>query len=128
MATVVSLINMKGGVGKTTLAAQLAHAADTKNIRTLAVDLDPQSNLSQTLLTPTKYVKHIRQKKATIVQLFEQYFPPSNEYSSPKPVDIHDVILKKAGYWANTTLDLIPSRLELSHTLKKPTEKESSLA
>ena len=42
MATAVSLINMKGGVGKTTLAAQLAHAAANDNLRTLAVDLDPQ--------------------------------------------------------------------------------------
>jgi chromosome partitioning protein len=128
MATVVSLINMKGGVGKTTLAAQLAHAAGRRNIRTLAVDLDPQANLSQSLLTPEKYVKHLRDKKPTIVQLFEQYFPPTSEYSSPKPVEIHDVILKKSGYWTNTTLDLIPSRLELSHTLKNPTGKERRLA
>jgi cellulose biosynthesis protein BcsQ len=27
-ATVVSFLNMKGGVGKTTLALQIAHAAD----------------------------------------------------------------------------------------------------
>ena len=54
MAIAVSLINMKGGVGKTTLAAQLAHAADQMNFRTLAVDLDPQSNLSQSLPTPEK--------------------------------------------------------------------------
>ena len=60
MAIAVSLINMKGGVGKTTLAAQLAHAADQMNFRTLAVDLDPQSNLSQSLLTPEKWLKHIR--------------------------------------------------------------------
>lgn len=44
MAISVSLINMKGGVGKTTLAAQLAHAAARRNLRTLAVDLDPQAN------------------------------------------------------------------------------------
>ena len=41
MAVVVSLINMKGGVGKTTLAAQIAHAADEEDLRTLAIDLDP---------------------------------------------------------------------------------------
>jgi chromosome partitioning protein len=128
MATVVSLINMKGGVGKTTLAVQLAHSADTKNIRTLAVDLDPQANLSQALLTPAKYVKHLQQKKPTIVQLFDLYSPANEEYSSPTPVDIHDVILKKAGYWSKSTLDLIPSRLELSRTLKNPTGKERRLA
>lgn len=128
MAVAVSLINMKGGVGKTTLAAQLAHAADRRNLRTLAVDLDPQSNLSQALLSPEKYVKMLKDKKPTISALFEQYLPPSDGSASPGPIDIHDVIVKKAGYWAKTTLDLIPSRLELSHTLKNPTGKERRLA
>jgi cellulose biosynthesis protein BcsQ len=58
MAISISLINMKGGVGKTTLAAQLAHAAARRDLRTLAVDLDPQANLSQALLSPETYVKH----------------------------------------------------------------------
>lgn len=128
MAISVSLINMKGGVGKTTLAAQLAHAAARKDLRTLAVDLDPQANLSQALLSPEKYVKHLRDKKPTIVQLFEQYVPPSEASGSPQPVDIHEIILKRAGYWSKTALDLIPSRLELSHTLKNPTGKERRLA
>lgn len=119
---------MKGGVGKTTLAAQLAHAADRRNLRTLAVDLDPQANLSQALLSPEKYVKHIRDKRPTVVQLFDQYFPSSETSASPHPVDIKEVILKKAGFWQNSTLDLIPSRLELSHTLKNPTGKERRLA
>jgi len=127
MAVAVSLINMKGGVGKTTLAAQLAHAADRRKLRTLAIDLDPQSNLSQALLSPEKYVKMLKQKP-TVAALFEQYLPPSDFSSSPKPVDVQDVILKKAGYWSSTTLDLIPSRLELAHTLKNPTGKERRLA
>jgi len=49
MAISVSLINMKGGVGKTTLASQLGHAADRRGFHTLVVDLDPQANLSQAL-------------------------------------------------------------------------------
>ena len=52
MAVAVSLINMKGGVGKTTIASQLAHAAALDGLRVLAIDLDPQSNLSQGLLRP----------------------------------------------------------------------------
>ncbi len=126
MAIAVSLINMKGGVGKTTLAAQLAHAAARRNFRTLAVDLDPQANLSQALLSPEKYVKHLRDKKPTIVQIFEQYFPPTEGSASPRPLDISDVILKKAAH--SPDLDLIVSRLELSHTLKNPTGKERRLA
>jgi len=128
MAVAVSLINMKGGVGKTTLAAQLAHAAGRRKLRTLAVDLDPQSNLSQALLTPEKYVTLLKEKKPTVAALFEKYLPPSDDNGSPVPVGIQDVIIKKAGYWRNTTLDLIPSRLELSHTLKNPTGKERRLA
>src|SRR4030065_233259 len=89
MAVSVSLINMKGGVGKTTLAAQLAHAASQRGLRTLAVDLDPQSNLSQAVLSPEKYVKLLKDKKPTIVALFEQYFPPIGDSPSPRPVDIH---------------------------------------
>jgi chromosome partitioning protein len=128
MATVVSLINMKGGVGKTTLAAQLAHAADKRDFRTLAVDLDPQANLSQSLLSPEKYAKHLRNKKPTVVHIFDEYRPTSDEYSSPTPIDIHEIIVKKAGYWGDSTLDLIPSRLELSRTLKNSFGKERRLA
>jgi chromosome partitioning protein len=46
MATTVSLINMKGGVGKTTLTFNLAwYCAWRTNLKVLAVDLDPQANL-----------------------------------------------------------------------------------
>lgn len=128
MATVVSLINMKGGVGKTTLALQLAHAADKANIKVLAIDLDPQSNLSQALLGPKQYVAHIQAHKPTIAQIFDDYIPSGQGVASPRRLDIGNLILEKAGYWSDTTLDLIPSRLELSRTLKNPTGKERRLA
>ena len=128
MAIVVSFVNMKGGVGKTTLATQVAHAADKADYKTLAVDLDPQSNLSQSLMTPEKYVKHLQKKKPTIVQIFDRYTPPSYQHNSPTPLDINNVIIKKAGYWRDSSLDLLPSRLELAHTLKNPTGKERRLA
>ena len=52
---VVSIINLKGGVGKTTIAALLARHAAAKGLNVLAVDLDPQSNLSQALMTENEY-------------------------------------------------------------------------
>ncbi len=128
MATVVSLINMKGGVGKTTLAMQLAHTASSMGLRTLAVDLDPQSNLSQALMGSKKYVDHIVASKPTVVQIFDGYVPTSSKNGSPQLLDIGKVIVKKAGYWTNSTLDLIPSRLELSRSLKNPHGKERRLA
>lgn len=127
-ATVVSLINMKGGVGKTTLATQLAHAADKRDLKTLAIDLDPQANLSQALLGPHRYVAHLNKKLPTIVNIFEQYVPPTVTAPSPSKLAIEDTIIKKAGYWSDSTLDLIPSRLELANTLKNPTGKERRLA
>jgi len=128
VAITVSFINMKGGVGKTTLAAQIAHASDKAGYKTLVVDLDPQSNISQSLLGPEKYVKHLEQGNPTVVQIFEKYLPASNEYASTRPVNIHDVIIKNAGYWHNSNIDLIPSRLEFSRSLKNPTGKERRLA
>lgn len=126
MTISVSFINMKGGVGKTTLAAQVAHAARQAGFRTLAVDLDPQANLSQALLTPQQYLQLLRDRKPTIVQLLDRYIPASEESESPRPVDVRDVILERVGYSSN--LNLIPSRLELSRSLRNPTGKERRLA
>lgn len=128
MAISVSFINMKGGIGKTTLASQVAHAASSSGFKTLAVDLDPQSNLSQSLMTPQIYVKHLKEKKPTIVQIFDDYIPSSEDFESPRLLDIHDVIIKNASYWYSKSLDLIPSRLELTRVLKNPTGKERRLA
>ena len=128
MATTVSLINMKGGVGKTTVASQLAHAADKADFRVLAIDLDPQSNLSQSLMGPQGYVEHLQKSRPTIAQVFDGYIPSGGAHASPRRINLDEVIVKKAGYWTDSSLDLIPSRLELSRTLKNPTGKERRLA
>lgn len=128
MAVVVSLVNMKGGVGKTTVASQLAHAADSDGLRVLAIDLDPQSNLSHSTLGPERYVQHVRQNEPTVVQIFEDYIPATGREGGPRRINIDEVIVKRVGYRRNTKLDLIASRLELSRTLKNPTGKERRLA
>lgn len=46
----VALFNNKGGVGKTTLTYHLAHMLQRLGQRVLAVDLDPQSNLTAAFL------------------------------------------------------------------------------
>ncbi|MBC7537537.1 MAG: AAA family ATPase [Bacteriovorax sp.] len=46
MGKVISFINQKGGVGKTTMAFNAAHALAKNGHKVLAIDLDPQSNLT----------------------------------------------------------------------------------
>lgn len=43
---VIAIANQKGGTGKTTTVAALAQAAAHEGLRVLAVDIDPQGNLS----------------------------------------------------------------------------------
>ena len=49
---VVSVLSLKGGVGKTTAALGLAGAAAVRGLRTLIVDLDPQANATLALDVP----------------------------------------------------------------------------
>jgi chromosome partitioning protein len=128
MAKAVSLINMKGGVGKTTLAMQLAHAADRADVRVLAVDLDPQANLSQALMKPKDYVAHLRARKPVIDHIFDGYVAPGSEDGVARQVETEKVIVKGVGYWHSSSLDLIPSRLELARTVRTLPGKERRLA
>jgi chromosome partitioning protein len=124
MATTVSMINMKGGVGKTTLTFNFAwHAAWTKNHRVLAVDLDPQSNLSQYFMGAERYVKFIQGGGPTVVEIFEQFSAPTAGHRSAKPINPSSIVQHLRKWKDGSLLDLIPSRLELAWTLKNPTEK-----
>lgn len=57
---VLSISSLKGGVGKTTVTLGLASAAFSIGLRTLVVDLDPQSDVSTGLdVSPTDETKNI---------------------------------------------------------------------
>lgn len=69
---VVSFINMKGGVGKTTLSVNVAYGLAYHHAkRVLLVDNDPQFNASQYLMDDDEYFEHTRDtKKGTIRDIF----------------------------------------------------------
>ena len=53
------LITGKGGVGKTTITALLAHLFAQEGFRVLAIDGDPQQNLAVTLGVPPMVAEQI---------------------------------------------------------------------
>ena len=124
MTVTVSLINMKGGVGKTTLAFNLGwYSAWRKNLKVLAIDLDPQANLSQYFMGAQDYLKYLDEDKGTVVEIFEQFSAPKPKKGSPTLLDPGDIIHHLHKWSDGSLIDLIPSRLELAWTLKNPTEK-----
>ncbi len=129
MAVCVSMINMKGGVGKTTLATQIAwYAARQLNKKVLLVDLDPQANASQSVMSPKTYVDYLNDGGLTVADIFEEFTPTGTASGSPKNLDPLSVIHDRVEYKDGSLLHIVPSRLELSWTLRNPTMKETLLA
>ena len=68
---VISFVNMKGGVGKSTLAVNFASCLAKRNSqKTLIIDMDPQFNATQCLINTQKYVDHKKNNKDTILNVF----------------------------------------------------------
>ncbi len=71
-APVISVMNLKGGVGKTTVSAQLAAAIRVRQgARVLMLDLDPQQNLSQLFLRNAEQETLVREDRS-VMSLFER--------------------------------------------------------
>lgn len=68
----VSVVNMKGGVGKSTTVASLAETLASEGLRVLVIDLDPQSNVSMMLAGQDRWIE-LRQASRTIDEYFNQY-------------------------------------------------------
>lgn len=90
---VVSVINMKGGVGKSTITNLLGIHALGRGLNVLAVDLDPQANLSQSFMRGG-YRQFLADKSPSIVEVFQGYSPPSGTVGVPQPVEPEDVAIR----------------------------------
>lgn len=116
---------MKGGVGKTTVAMHVAGmvaryklVGSGKPTKVLAIDYDPQFNLSQAFLPAKTYFALEQARKTTISILFDEdtkldpyKLQVGGGHEPPKVAEVATNIYKTR----NGELDLVPSTLDLMY-------------
>lgn len=108
MATTICTINLKGGVGKTTITVALAEfLAFEHGLKVLVIDLDPQTNATVALLDEMEWKKRNAQGR-TLCQLFADQLDHGNKFDLQKT--IARSVSNLSGGVPN--LDLIPSSLD----------------
>ena len=111
MAKVLSVINLKGGVGKTTLTVAVAEALAAEGARVLVMDLDPQTNATAMIIGDEKW-RELDGKGLTLPHLFQSAL-------DGKAVRLEDVLVREAekvrGYGGagECPVDLVPSGIGL---------------
>jgi chromosome partitioning protein len=105
--SVVAVINYKGGVGKTTLTANLGAELAARGQKVLLVDLDPQASLTFSLYRATQWEAELADR--TVLQ----WFRASIETRRPEPLAKYVVTPPAVAEQVRGRLDLIPSHLGL---------------
>ncbi len=109
MAIVISMINLKGGVAKTTSTVAVAQMLVAEfNKRVLLVDLDPQTNATVMLIGDRRW-KELNDKGQTIAKLFSDALNSDN-----RAFDIRKSIQPGVGSVGDVRrLSLLPSSIDL---------------
>lgn len=114
MAVAISVINMKGGVGKTTITALLCQKL-ALSYKVLAIDLDPQANLSQALMGEHGYKRFLDDQSPSAVEVFKGYQPP---HTAASPTSLSaDGVARKIQHSRKGELRIVPSRFDFSDNL-----------
>lgn len=106
---VVSVINYKGGVGKTTIVANIAAELAFRGKNVLAIDLDPQANLTFSFVSVDEWVKKYRKDK-TIKNWYDAYIDEDSE------LGLSNLIIQPTKinrHFSEGKMDLICSHLAL---------------
>lgn len=110
-AVVAAVMNMKGGVGKSTVAANVGwYAGFQRSLRVLMVDLDPQFNLSQYILGVEKYEALVESEAPTIEKLFHPEGIAPGEF---------EALIQHVKDWPDgSCLHLAPASLDLAWSMR----------
>ena len=112
MSRIVSLTNQKGGVGKTTTSVNLAVSFAVSEVKTLLIDLDPQSNAT------TGLEALIEDRQGTVYDLIIGKDKISNVISSTR-LDCLDII--------SSTNNLVGAEVELVNLMARERQLEKAL-
>jgi chromosome partitioning protein len=110
--TVVSVINYKGGVGKTTLTANIGAELAYRGRAVLLIDLDPQASLTFSFYRPEQWEQELADER-TIWQWFGSVLLPDRADPLQKYVLTPPVVNEIVGRQGPGRLDLVASHLEL---------------
>ena len=126
MSKVVTVMNMKGGVGKTTVAMHIAgamaryrHPGLETVKRVLMIDYDPQFNLSQAHIASKTYFELEKQRKTTLAILVDDdsHLDPYTIQvpGNHMPPSVKSIRTNIINYKDNGCLHIVPFTLDLMY-------------
>ena len=128
MTKTISVMNYKGGVGKTTLTSNISAELAYRGFKVLMIDLDPQSSLTFSFVTPDDWKSHLSEDKTIKNWLtFEDGKVEKFKDLIFAPKRANEEIKKNSEGLLNmiaSHLDLINIDLELAAELKGSTIKQ----